>query len=435
MKKIKIAIVLIILISITTLYSYFYSIPTYDSIWNYGFAYNITKGLIPYKDYNMIITPLFPYLLSLFIIIFGHKLIIYHILTSTLIVLTGYISYKKIGYKSIVISILMLTVNDLGYNILIIFLFILLLYLIDKDKPNDILIAIIISLMILTKQTLGILIIPSIIFSKNKKKTIIVYIITILLSLIYFIYNNNLYQFMDYCFFGMLDFTSRNKTKFTIITIIEIISCIFILYKIIKTKNKSLIYILFFQIMAFPITDGPHFLISFIPVLYYILSTNNKKIANYIIYVIVINFFITYLVLQTDFKLINYYNKKTSFMYKARTPNYFYNYFKYIEQQRKNYKGYRIYLLDSRAYLVKLELGWKINKYDLINNGNMGYKGSEKYIKEIDKYCKKHKCVFMLNESDNNKEVGQTNKEIINYVIKEYRQVSSSNLDNIYTNQ
>ena len=42
----------------------------------------------------------------------------------------------------------------------------------DKYKDNDILIAIIISLMFLSKQTLGVLVIPSIVFSKNKKNPI-----------------------------------------------------------------------------------------------------------------------------------------------------------------------------------------------------------------------------------------------------------------------
>ena len=36
-----------------------------DEIWIYGFGTNIVDGLIPYKDYNMVVTPFFPYLLSI----------------------------------------------------------------------------------------------------------------------------------------------------------------------------------------------------------------------------------------------------------------------------------------------------------------------------------------------------------------------------------
>ena len=47
-----------------------------DEIWNYGFAYNIATGLIPYKDFNMIVTPLFPMISAIFMKIFGINIII-----------------------------------------------------------------------------------------------------------------------------------------------------------------------------------------------------------------------------------------------------------------------------------------------------------------------------------------------------------------------
>ena len=39
----------------------------YDEIWNYGFSYNIASGLIPYKDFNMITTPLYSMLGAVFL--------------------------------------------------------------------------------------------------------------------------------------------------------------------------------------------------------------------------------------------------------------------------------------------------------------------------------------------------------------------------------
>ena len=50
-----------------------------DEIWNYGFSYNIASGLIPYKDFNMIITPFYPFLGSLFLIFLGKNLVVFHI--------------------------------------------------------------------------------------------------------------------------------------------------------------------------------------------------------------------------------------------------------------------------------------------------------------------------------------------------------------------
>ena len=33
-----------------------------DEIWNFNFARNIANGLIPYKDFNMLQTPLLPFI-------------------------------------------------------------------------------------------------------------------------------------------------------------------------------------------------------------------------------------------------------------------------------------------------------------------------------------------------------------------------------------
>ena len=50
-----------------------------DENWNYGFAHNIYNGLIPYKDFNMVLTPLFPFIMSFPFFIFGSSILIFHI--------------------------------------------------------------------------------------------------------------------------------------------------------------------------------------------------------------------------------------------------------------------------------------------------------------------------------------------------------------------
>ena len=51
-----------------------------DEIWNYNFAHEIVRGLMPYKDINMVITPLFPYLIAGLLKIFGDELIVFRVL-------------------------------------------------------------------------------------------------------------------------------------------------------------------------------------------------------------------------------------------------------------------------------------------------------------------------------------------------------------------
>lgn len=439
MKKYLKLILLILLVVLTTFFLYCISPLVLDGIWNYGFGHNINQGLIPYRDFNMIIPPIFPYLIALFLHLMGDNLIVYYLLISTMIVLTTVISYKKIGYNSILIYLIILIYPHNGYNTFALFLLFILLYILDKDN-NDITIAIIISLMFLTKQTLGVLIVPSIIYSKKKKKTISIYLLSILLLILYLLINNNLFEFIDYCFLGMLDFTSKNISKFSVVTIIEIISCLYLLIELVKTKfkEKQLFYILLFQIIAFPITDSSHFILTFSTIIYYLFSKYyNKKYLIFLLTIILIFYILgnlSDLVKEENYKYDSIYQSdKSPFNYK-RFPNFMENYFDTIKSYKESYPNYRIYILDSRAYLAKLELNIPINKYDLINNGNMGYKGSHKFINEIDNYCENNKCLFIVNREEIEEGINQTNQDIISYVAKKYQQISSSNIVYIYIN-
>ena len=43
-----------------------------DGVWGYGFSYNIASGLVPYKDFNMVIGPLYSILFSFPMKLFGN---------------------------------------------------------------------------------------------------------------------------------------------------------------------------------------------------------------------------------------------------------------------------------------------------------------------------------------------------------------------------
>jgi hypothetical protein len=66
---------LIIICILTLLFTLICVCLSNDEIWTYGFSYNIATGLIPYKDFNMIITPLFPLLGAIILNIFGKNII------------------------------------------------------------------------------------------------------------------------------------------------------------------------------------------------------------------------------------------------------------------------------------------------------------------------------------------------------------------------
>ena len=67
-----------------------------DEIWNYGFAHNIYTGLIPYSDFNMVITPLFPFLMSLIFHIFGSNLLVMNIEQAIIFTIIIYLAYERL---------------------------------------------------------------------------------------------------------------------------------------------------------------------------------------------------------------------------------------------------------------------------------------------------------------------------------------------------
>ena len=110
-----------------------------DEIWNYNFARNIANGLIPYRDFNMVQTPLLPLIAGLFLKLFGNELIVMRILGILLISALFFMIYKilkklnvNIFYNLICIFLLFLLFKDyicIYYNFSVFFLTLILIYL------------------------------------------------------------------------------------------------------------------------------------------------------------------------------------------------------------------------------------------------------------------------------------------------------------------
>ena len=93
-KVIKNIFLFVIIFSIVFCITFFATECYLDEIWNYGFSYNIANGLVPYRDFNMLQTPLLFYLGSLFINAFGHHLWSVNILNSLIIILTNQVFFS-----------------------------------------------------------------------------------------------------------------------------------------------------------------------------------------------------------------------------------------------------------------------------------------------------------------------------------------------------
>ena len=102
MKKIKILIFYIVLFFVFVVWGLIQPL-NLDEVWNYGFAHNIYSGLIPYKDFNMVLTPFFSFIMSLGFHIFGSNILVLHIENAIMLVIMTYLLKKLIGKNYILI--------------------------------------------------------------------------------------------------------------------------------------------------------------------------------------------------------------------------------------------------------------------------------------------------------------------------------------------
>ena len=432
----KTLIELLTIFLITLIYNLVFSYVTNDEIWNYGFSYNIANGLIPYKDFNMVITPLYPFLASIFLTLFGKNIVIFHIFSAITSTILFYLIKKLVPRGYYIIYAFLLFHSLPNYSLFCLLLLYILMYM-EEKKSNDYLIGIVLGLTFLTKQHIGIMLCIPTLFTKDIKKIIkgiIGFLIPNIIFLIYLLISKTLYEFIDYAFLGITSFAEENLL-ISIWMSLTIISIIYLIYQYIKTKDIKILYILFFQIMAYPLFDTYHVTLAFLPVLGYFLSKLKLvvKIIRITFLIFIIILFSTKINIYLKYEH-NYPNSTELLHYRNLSPS--------TEKSIKIITNYikinkdNIFIIDPNAYLLKLESNIPLTKYDLLNDGNLGKNGHKKIIEKIDKYCKNNKCLFLMRKEEiNNNTLSQTNQEIITYIANTYKEISNISIYTIYGNE
>ena len=416
MKKYKNLIIYFIIFLLICIY-YLTALPSWGEFWSYSFVYYISKGYIPYLDYNMIITPLYPLLLGLIGRIIGSNFYVFIILNAIITTLiVKEVNDKKEDY--LLAFLLLLLIKEPGYNLFLLFLY----YLIIKYKDSKYLFGLLVSLLFLTKQNIGaVFFILMIILSKYKLKNLITFIIPILFISLYLIINKAFYSFIDEAFLGLLNFGKNNTHLLFIVLIIVIPILCHIIYMYIKKRNNELLFIGAFLLLSFPIFDLQHLLIACFPYFIYI-STKGPKLK-YVIH---------FTLLVVAFLLINW---------KGVLPNRT-NLFKYVSISKgleerilnvnsiiNDNKDKKIFLITGLAPIYKIENNIKPTRYDLINKDNLGYNGTKKYIKYINDTCNKEKCLFIYTDIN-----WQMDLDIQKYVVANYTKIKETDGIYIYEN-
>ena len=457
-----------------------------DEIWNYNFSKNIIEGRLPYKDFNIIITPLVPYIGAVFLWVFGNEMIsmrLFAIVTSFLIL---YISYKilinlkveKNLSKIIILGLLYIlqTHFRIDYNF---FSLLLLLAIISfeikniKEQNNkiDIALGILAGLCICSKHTIGICITVvtlfyQVLFIKDKyslKKYIKSFInrliglsIVIGILCIYFTIFNLWKDFIGYAIIGIKDFNNsisylrlitKGKWYLKVLSIVVpiylIVNLAIVLIKRITGKeierfNTILIsYSWATFSVVFPISDEIHFLIGCIPsiigityIIYNKLLSNKKRLIFIETVSQVLKIYIVIVAIISSINCINCINK----IDKQNQINHFklisdssYSRVKkvdeYIKKQDKD-----VYILDSRAALYTIPIDQYNKNYDMFNKGNLGAKGEEGIIEDL----KKKNDFQVLILQDRYTKNWQMPLKVIEYVKIDLNKIGSISVFDIY---
>ena len=102
---------------------------SYDHLIDFTHCYSIADNLKIYQDFNIVVGPVYPVFISIFLRIFGNNLLVFHIVNS-LILVGIYILIKKHNKNTLAISAIGFCYSALGakYNLLTLLLFYMIYY-------------------------------------------------------------------------------------------------------------------------------------------------------------------------------------------------------------------------------------------------------------------------------------------------------------------
>lgn len=466
--------VILMLILIITPLTILVPVDSGDEIWNFSYIYKMSNGLLPYKDLNIIVTPLFHIIGVAFFKIFGKSLLSFKIYNIFICITTYFTIFKifknlNIKKKNSIIYLLLIflltsgLVNDgANYNLLAIEFVLITILLVVKNKQNYIVYGLLTFITALTKQNIGLYLAIGLTgyilaSKKNIVKKMLKMYITVYISGIIFLFILNkmgiLYDFYSYAFAGIMEFKNNNfkLTIYTIIFLLEIFMCMFNIYitnnkkiKIDKSIKNNVINILVISVpmllVAYPIFNWAHIMTSFlvIPLSFiYLLDQTFLKdiITKEKIAIIILFIFILIKIIETmngicDVKIIKdktnpYYGVLIS---KENEEN-IHKIVQYILRNKENNIDTKILSFDAMCYTILTDDNNK--NFDLPFLGNLGKDGEEGLIQEI-KQFKNTKILIKTNEKD---VFWQESKKVRKYIKDNYEKEGTIEDFDIYNIQ
>lgn len=464
-----------------------------DEIWNFNMARGIANGLVPYRDINMVITPLSSFVSAAFLKIFGSEMFVTRVLAIFLAVANLFFVYKilktlKINSQiahliTLAIAFVIKDYCYMDYNCFLLLLTLVVIWLELKYKDNYnvakcILIGAIGGLSICTKHTMGLLICAVIVLNKiyfiagkeDFKKTakqIAYRIIGIAIPLYifswYLLITKSSNYFLDYCVYGLSTFS--NKVNYfnlmkeysiegVISAIVPMALIIAFVYNIIFRIKKTIgarfytltVYSIAMFALVYPIADKNHLIIASIPTLILscysayrlILHFSNKvseKAKRYIKEFLGIVAVLAAIAFGAYYEIINMDDLSRLTKYRE------FDHFKYIHvvpnvrNPMMDTEAYiqsqdkETYILDASSALYMIPINRYNKDYDLLLNGNLGSGGEDRIIEEM-----KSKDARFLILDDNYQLNWQTPMKIRAYVKDNMKYIENVGFYSVYEN-
>lgn len=380
-----------------------------DTMWQYDQSKKIADGLVSYKDFNMITTPLY-YWISAISIKIRRSFISKLLLDDLLMICYYYVLYKVTTCfrvlnvsKLVYLSISMMSLNfGYAYNTLSLLFVLLILYLrytVHISNKLLVFIGVLTGLSLLTKQTIGfvlfIVVCIDLFISKELSlKNLMYYVVGVasigILFVLYLIVTESIVQFFDYCLFGATSFIDNFYVQdyglgLLVFTVINI--SVFVYTKLICQKdyiyNKLLLYLIVFIQLSIPIIDFTHDLEIYVMslLLLFLLDIDGIKfITKLKLFQLPISFYFLLLSLGVI-------GQDTIYFKNMKFQNYAYDYIcketdeiKYLE----NLYNKPVMLLATKyTYLAEFYDVDIDNVFNLFLHGNIGTKSSIEWTQQF----------------------------------------------------
>ena len=435
MKKLKYLLIFIMIL----LFNLLCSPINVDEIWNYGFSVNIYRGLVPYLDFNMVLTPFYPFFMSLFFHVFGSSILTFHVVNAVILTFCFFLldqMYQEKSYLFFLFFFFPVNYAFPNYNLFLFVLLVIIIYMeenfVSKYSWAHYAIGFMLGLCLLTKQTVGFcLLLPSLYYVKQKKvllQRFLGFLVPVGIFVIYLLLTGSFYSFINLCVLGLFEFSGNHKLEPILGTLA--ILMIFATIYFIQKDSKDLVnyYALCFYSLIIPIVDVYHFFIAFLAFLLVICKKIKKQYIHYapfsIISVLVLAVLNAY---NNHFSFSNYPNDINHFEYRYINP-YNYRFTKDVLHYLEKNKDKKIMFINSDGYYFKLITDMDISYVDLINQGNLGYHGGE-YLLDVVKESKD--VLFLVNPN----EYGgyrQTDQNVIKYVLTKGKKIKDLGLYDVY---